>query len=83
MFVFCFLILLLYSIDVKNQEGNSPLDVALRVKNQEVALYLFNYSSGSDQDNDKVLMQACESGELNVVKKLVERHNINPRGEIS
>ena len=68
---------------MKNKEGNSPRDVALREKKQEVALYLFNHSSGSDKDKDKVLMQACESGELKVVKKLVEQHNINPRGEIS
>ena len=68
---------------MKNKEGNSPLDVAVREKKQAVALYLFNHDCGSDKDKHKVLMQACESGELNVVKKLVEQHSINPRGEIS
>ena len=86
-YLYYFLILvitiLLYSIDVKNKDRNSPLDVAVREKKQQVALFLFNHSSGSDEDKDKVLMQACESGELNAVKKLVEQHNVNPRGEIS
>ena len=48
----------------------------------DIALYLFNHGCGSDEDKDKVLMQACQSGKLKVVKELVERHNVNPKSEI-
>ena len=72
-----------FRIDVEDGEGNSALDVAVRENKLNTALYLFNHDCGSDKDKDKVLMQACKSGKLKVVKKLVEQHNINPKGEIS
>ena len=54
----------------------------MRENELDIALYLFNHDCGSDKDKDKVLMQACESGELKVVKELVEQHSITPTGEI-
>ena len=53
----------------------------MRENELDIALYLFNHDCGSDKDKHKVLMQACESGKLKVVKELVEQHNINPKGE--
>ena len=67
--------------DLKDDNGDSPLAVALKGSKVDIALYLFNHGCGSDEDKDKVVMQACQSGKLKVVKELVERHNVNPKSE--
>ena len=68
---------------MKDNEGNSPLDVAVRKNKVNVALYLINCGCGSEKDKDKVLSQACQSGKLKGVKELVEQYNVNPKGKIS
>ena len=46
----------------------------------DIALYLISHGCGSDKDKGKLLITACRSGELKVVKELVEQHNVNPKG---
>ena len=47
----------------------------------DVALYLISRGCGSDEDKGTVFIEACQSGELKVVRGLVEQHNVNPKGE--
>ena len=67
--------------DVKDDSGDSPLDVAVRWNKLDIALYLISHGFGSDDDKHKVFISACHTGELKVVKKLVEQHSIDPKGE--
>ena len=69
--------------DVRNDEGQSPLDVALEVTycSINVALYLINHGCGDDEDKDKLLYKACGWAELDVVKELVEKHGRDPKGK--
>ena len=66
--------------DVRNEDGNSPLDVALGGYKLDIALYLINHGCDSDEDKVKLLCEACWRGELKMVKELVEQHNVNPKG---
>ena len=72
--------IILYA-DVKDDTGDSPLGVAVRGSKLEIAFYLIKHGCGSDQDKEKVLSQACQKGELKMVKELVEQHSVNPKGE--
>ena len=71
--------------DVRNDEGQSPLDLALEEMDDDccidVALYLINHGCGDDEDKDKLLCTACRCGKLDVVKELVEEHDRDPNGE--
>ena len=71
--------------DVINDEGQSPLDLALEIPCDvgciDVALYLINHGCGDDEDKDKLLCEACWWGKLDVVKELVEEHDRDPKGE--
>ncbi len=65
-----------------------PLDSALEglYENDEqcdIALYLVNRGCGSDEDKAKLLCEACKHGQLDIVKELVEQHNVDPKGELS
>ena len=76
----------MFSITVVRDNGKSPLDKALDVgcsKNVDVALYLVNNGYGSEQDKAKLLCQGCSLGNLDVVKKLVEEHKVDPPGKHS
>ena len=61
------------------------MDVALDEEfgdSGRVGLYLIEHCGCSDeQDKAKLLCKACERGNLDVVKELVERHNVDPNGE--
>ncbi len=69
----------------------SPLDITLiRLEEQDmnmydedagfdVAVYLVNRGCGSDE---KLLCAACKHGKLDVVKELVEQHQVDPNSEI-
>ena len=47
-----------------------------------VGLYLIKHQGcGDEQDKSKLLCKACERGNLDVVKELVEQHNVDPIGE--
>ena len=70
---------------VRDDNGESPLDVALdegSVDNGDVGLYLIkHHGCGDEQDKAKLLCKACKWGNLDVVKELVEQHNVDPNGE--
>ena len=68
---------------MKDNEGNSPLDVAVRNIQIDTALYLINCGCGSNEDKEKVLSLACQFGKLEIVKELVEQHSVNPKCKIS
>ena len=53
----------------------------MRENELEVVLYLIDHSYNTDEDKDKAFILACQYGRLKVVKGLVERHNVNPKGE--
>ncbi len=76
--------------DVKDNDGMSPLDNALQHMNLcdedagcDVLLYLVRRGCSSDVDKAKILCAACKHGMLDVVKELIEQHNVDPKGEIS
>ena len=80
------------TVDVRDDEGRSPLDILLegihadnnffkREYGFPIALYLLRCGYGDEEDRVKWLYKACRWGELEVVEKLVERHNVDPNGE--
>ena len=77
------LVYCIFFADVKDGNEDSPLDVAVRKNNLDMALYLISRGCGSNEDKDKVLVEACQSGKLKVVKELVEQHSVNPKGDTS
>ena len=70
---------------VRDDNRRSPLDVALdegSVDNGDVGLYLMkHHGCGDEQDKAKVLCKACGAGNMDLVKELVEQHNVDPTGE--
>ena len=72
--------------DVRDDKGQSPLDLALEnvlynFHSIDIRLCLINHGCGDDEDKDKLLCGACCSGRLDVVKELVEQHDRDPNGE--
>ena len=68
-------------IGARNDGGESPLDHALECFNDgcvEVSLFLLSPGYGGDQEKIKLLSGACEWGELDLVKDLVEQQNVDP-----
>ena len=66
---------------VRNDKGESPLDHALECMNEgcvDVSLYLLSPGYGGDKEKIKLLNGACEWGELNVVKDLIEQQKVDP-----
>ena len=50
--------------------------------NGRVGLYLMKHHGYDDeQDKAKLLCNACQRRNLDVVKELVEQHNVDPNGE--
>ena len=70
---------------VRDDNGRSPLDLALdegSKDNGDVGLYLIeHHDCGDEQDKAKLLCKACIWGNLDVLKELVEQHNVDPNGE--
>ena len=70
---------------VRDDNGRSPLDVVLNEgckDNGRVGLYLMKHHRCVDeQDKAKLLCKACQRGNLDVVKELVEQHNVDLNGE--
>ena len=75
--------------DVRDDEGQSPLDKALRglypdnygdnYECVDVALYLMSRGCAcGDENKAKLLLAACLHGNLDVVKELVEQHKVDP-----
>ena len=81
------------TVDVRDDEGRSPLDILLegiddindcgnkRYFGFDIAHYLLRCGFGDDEDRVKWLYKACRWGQLEEVKELVERHNVDPKGE--
>ena len=46
-----------------------------------IVLYLIKHGVDDEQDKANVLCEACYLGNLDVVKELVEQHNVDPNGE--
>ena len=72
-------------LDVRNYEGQSPLDTALEdmyeVGYFDLVVYLISHGCGDEEDRAIVLAQACRQGRLDVVKELVEQHKVDPKCE--
>ena len=47
-------------------------------KNMEKMLVEYGCSLGSEEQQFSLLLRACELGKLDMVKELVEVHNVNP-----
>ena len=47
----------------------------------DIALFLINHGVDDEQDKARLLCEACELWNLDVVKELVEQHNVDPNGE--
>ena len=79
------------TVDVRDDEGRSPLDILLEgIDNLlwfkqdfgfDIAHYLLSCGYGDEEDRVKWLCKACRRGSLEVVKELVERHNVDLKGE--
>ena len=78
------------TVDVRDDKGRSPLDILLegiddsrnkRYYGFPIAHYLLSCGYGDEEDRVKWLYKACWWGKLEVVKELVERHNVDPNGE--
>ena len=63
--------------DVRDDEGRSPLDIALNNSHVDVPYYLFHLGYGSDKDRVKILRNASFHGKLDVVQELVEQHKVD------
>ena len=72
------------TVDVRDNEGRSPLERALEDDadgyNLDFGLYLINIGCGSDEGKVKLMCEACFWSRLDVVKELVEQHKIDPKG---
>ena len=70
---------------VQHGNGRSPLDAALDEGSGDdgrVGLYLIkHYGCVDEQDKAKLLYKACQRGNFDVFKELVEQHNVDPNGE--
>ena len=83
------LILHTFTIGVRDGPGRSLVDTTLTSMygyddcdcRLNTALYLTNHGVGDEQDKAKLLCEACKWGKLDVVKELVEQHNVDPKGE--
>ena len=71
----------MFFLDARDDKGRTPLDSAME-NNTNAALYLINHRSGmhGDKQRGKLLCRACNFGELDMVKKLVGRHKVDPKG---
>ncbi len=72
--------------DVRDNKGQSPLDIALDDPYDHgcvyVALYLMSRGCAcGDEDKAKLLCKACYCGMLSAVKELVEQHKFDPKSE--
>ena len=86
-FIYKLLYIQVYTLTagVRDDNGRSPLDVALDEGSRDdahVGLYLIKrHGCLDEQDKAKLLCKACQRGNLDVVKELVEQHNVDPNGE--
>ena len=73
----------MFTADVRDNEGQSPLDRALKeVYDHEdwvyVSLLLIKKGFSGDTEKVRLLFGASHHGKLDVVQELVEQHKVNP-----
>ena len=62
--------------EITDSDGRSPLAIAIENDNREVERYLRdNGCTLDDGDKQCLLLKACERGQLDSVKKLVDSDN--------
>ena len=74
---------------VQDDKKQTPLDIALECASRlyhsgcvDVAYYLIvNCDCGSEEEKRLLFCSACFHGELDIVKKLVVKQKINPKGK--
>ena len=88
----CHCVCALFTADVRDISGQSPLDCSLEhgysdkaLENRDkiegcvdIALYLMNHGCDGNQEKGDVLFGACYWGRLDMVKELVEQHKVDP-----
>ena len=68
--------------DVMDSSNQSPLELALKSNHIIAAHYLICHCGGaSEKIVAKLLCGACEEGEFDVVKELIERYKADPNCE--
>ena len=84
------LILYTSTTGVQDGQGRSLVDTTLTNmyeyydgpdRGLGIALFLINHGVDDEQDKAELLYKACDWGNLDVVKELVEQHNVDPNGE--
>ena len=63
---------------MRDDEGQSPLDIALDYGCVDVLYYLLHLGYGDDKDRGNLLCNTSRHGELDVVQELVEQHKVDP-----
>ena len=87
----CYIIKIIFCTDVRDDKNQTPLDIALECANSsyksggvDVAYYLMmKCGCGSEEEKVLLLCTACYHGKLDMVKKLVLQHNVDPNSECS
>ena len=77
------------TLDVRDDEGMSPLDTAINKLNVydaecyfEVAHYLMGCGCDSNEERlSKLLFEVCQRGKLDIVKTLIEKYMLDAKGE--
>ena len=64
---------------MKDDKGESPFALSLKSDNVEAAHYLLSHGGANNRDHAKLLCLACKCGELNIVKELVEKYEVDPK----
>ena len=72
--------------DIRDSNGRSSLDLALnsfgpRDDLLDLPLYLINSGYGDMEKKAELLFRGCYYGKLDVVKEMVEQHNVDPKGD--
>ena len=68
-------------LGLRDDKGESPLDIALNEKEIEAAHYLISCGGGSSKDHAKLLFIACKRGQLDVVMDVIEKCNADPKSK--
>ena len=66
---------------MKDGDEDSPLDEVVEMAYPDRMLHLVNHGCGNSKFKDAAFIKACKYGGLEVVKKMIEQHNINPTGK--
>ncbi len=80
--------LIVCNTDVRDDKGWSPLDMVLdpiylfeHKGCMDLSLYLISCDGDGDEGKAKLLRTACSAGKLDVVKRVVEQHKVDPKNE--